>query len=852
MDALPAVSNFSDPSRNSHAANTPCDFHRVSPRGELIPLGRFIPDSPRERNDPPLPSFDFSEPNFPVALVETGQSMSSAHSTGAMHGMLEWESFGNHEESVLNDQWWNESNQNYPLASPPKIEYPPSLWEGETATDVADHARAIAEHENIARNPNSTSVDALGLVPSSAIADVATSSNAIQGLINHAQESTPPRYESCTDSTFESPITDLAEADAPEGSRDSGFRSPHESTVTPRPTKVPRTTTVETGCAHAHIIDVESGAESHEIPQGTGWEDESTQAIAGVEDVNDEHASTEHVFTDITTRLHDVEYYVQEMWNSWPHGQLQSLDQHVNYLEESRNNHVQAMAITNTSMARITSNIAQQNKRSEECETIVTHLHDVVLEVRDSVRSQEQRVANIEQVLAETKEAISSEVKKRESDIQAVGEILRRDREAQASHASPHQSTSTMVMRDSEVEIHLRQLNARMEQLEQLQHSTQTSQVASIDRAIASVMQLMEEKMEQKVAPLHEEIRRLKHQRTEELKKVERYIQQYVAANAQHTTAMLHKQREQDLSEVRTMVQHMEHMLNQVKNDVQQRDSTAKTTSHNDITALHQQLDGVRSRASHCEGIFRNAIQDLQRQLRELQLQISKIAERPTITSANNSTLEMEIRKLAIQVGNLQLGTSGANSSSSPLGATVPNTSVKSVAEVTPGHYLGSSQQQTVSTPSKASEVQVRPELRLARSVKQVHAPTVALGTLPLQVPTQSTSYTSAPQPHGNPTRGVEVRIAPVGVQPTTPALQFLPPQLMESVMGRHPGRFSGNAEDWPQWRRKWIPFLRELEGMWPTVTDTQRLALLRSSLDEAGALLIDQVLEANPDVSYE
>jgi hypothetical protein len=74
----------------------------------------------------------------------------------------------------------------------------------------------------------------------------------------------------------------------------------------------------------------------------------------------------------------------------------------------------------------------------------------------------------------------------------------------------------------------------------------------------------------------------------------------------------------------------------------------------------------------------------------------------------------------------------------------------------------------------------------------------------------------------------------------------------MESITGRHPGRFSGNAEDWPTWRRKWLPFIREIEGVMPTITDAQRLALLRGALDEAGALLIDQELEANPDLGYE
>lgn len=100
--------------------------------------------------------------------------------------------------------------------------------------------------------------------------------------------------------------------------------------------------------------------------------------------------------------------------------------------------------------------------------------------------------------------------------------------------------------------------------------------------------------------------------------------------------------------------------------------------------------------------------------------------------------------------------------------------------------------------------------------------------------------------------RAIETHVAPVQAQPVQPMLQLLPPQLMESITGRHPGRFSGNAEDWPTWRRKWLPFVREIEGVMPAITDAQRIALLRGALDEAGALLIDQELEANPELGYE
>ena len=92
---------------------------------------------------------------------------------------------------------------------------------------------------------------------------------------------------------------------------------------------------------------------------------------------------------------------------------------------------------------------------------------------------------------------------------------------------------------------------------------------------------------------------------------------------------------------------------------------------------------------------------------------------------------------------------------------------------------------------------------------------------------------------------------APVVAQPQ-PSMQMLPPQLLDSVVGRHQGRYTGNAEDWPQWRRRWIPYLREVEGLWPGISDHQRLALLRSALDEAGQLMLEQAMEAAPDQTYE
>jgi hypothetical protein len=95
-----------------------------------------------------------------------------------------------------------------------------------------------------------------------------------------------------------------------------------------------------------------------------------------------------------------------------------------------------------------------------------------------------------------------------------------------------------------------------------------------------------------------------------------------------------------------------------------------------------------------------------------------------------------------------------------------------------------------------------------------------------------------------------EVRIAPVAAQPGS--LHMLPTPLVDSIMSRHPGKYSGHVEDWPEWRRRWLPFLREVEAAWPGMGDGQRLALLRGALDEASAMVVDSRVEAQPEESYD
>jgi hypothetical protein len=97
----------------------------------------------------------------------------------------------------------------------------------------------------------------------------------------------------------------------------------------------------------------------------------------------------------------------------------------------------------------------------------------------------------------------------------------------------------------------------------------------------------------------------------------------------------------------------------------------------------------------------------------------------------------------------------------------------------------------TPADPANPPASRLRPELRLVRSRP---VPTNAAPMLLMR------AGASVPAPvRGTAIREVQATTLPLGA----PQLQILPPHLLDALGGRHPGRFSGNAEDWPQWRRR-------------------------------------------------
>ena len=96
-----------------------------------------------------------------------------------------------------------------------------------------------------------------------------------------------------------------------------------------------------------------------------------------------------------------------------------------------------------------------------------------------------------------------------------------------------------------------------------------------------------------------------------------------------------------------------------------------------------------------------------------------------------------------------------------------------------------------------------------------------------------------------------EVRIAPVGAT-VGGMVNILPVQLSSALLGVMPAKFSGEPEDWPEWKRRWLHFLENVEEAMPTVTGMQILTLFKGVLDEASLDKLEAEQIADPDVGYD
>ena len=82
--------------------------------------------------------------------------------------------------------------------------------------------------------------------------------------------------------------------------------------------------------------------------------------------------------------------------------------------------------------------------------------------------------------------------------------------------------------------------------------------------------------------------------------------------------------------------------------------------------------------------------------------------------------------------------------------------------------------------------------------------------------------------------------------------MNVLPVQLSAALLGAMPSRFSGEPEDWPVWKRRWLQFLENVEEAMPSISDQKMLTIFKGLVDEASIdkLEAEQFLE--PDTGYE
>jgi hypothetical protein len=97
-----------------------------------------------------------------------------------------------------------------------------------------------------------------------------------------------------------------------------------------------------------------------------------------------------------------------------------------------------------------------------------------------------------------------------------------------------------------------------------------------------------------------------------------------------------------------------------------------------------------------------------------------------------------------------------------------------------------------------------------------------------------------------------QVQIAPVGAAASPNMMVTMPVQLSAALLGAVPQRFSGEQQDWPEWRRRWLTFVENLFEAMPTVSDTQILTIFKGVLDVASVEKLEGEQFRDTDVTYE
>ena len=161
-------------------------------------------------------------------------------------------------------------------------------------------------------------------------------------------------------------------------------------------------------------------------------------------------------------------------------------------------------------------------------------------------------------------------------------------------------------------------------------------------------------------------------------------------------------------------------------------------------------------------------------------------------------------------------------------------------------------QQQTTSASTVATcqpKSRVRPELRLVKAATIEGGGGGVTATGPIVV--GSARVSGQAMETANINRVQVAHIAPVVAGGMVPSA-MLPAGLADALIGRDPGKFAGDSASWPQWRKRWQQYLREVTEMYPAVSNRQKLTLLMRWLDEPSALILQEELERDPSLTYD
>ena len=94
------------------------------------------------------------------------------------------------------------------------------------------------------------------------------------------------------------------------------------------------------------------------------------------------------------------------------------------------------------------------------------------------------------------------------------------------------------------------------------------------------------------------------------------------------------------------------------------------------------------------------------------------------------------------------------------------------------------------------------------------------------------------------------VSTAPVGMVDTG-SISVIPQQILSLVLGKGPGPFSGQRGDWPEWKRKFLRFLEEIQQVMPTISDRQLFSVARQFLDPGSNSILEATLISNQNLEF-